>query len=66
MADDEPADANLDELHGPDAPAPDDERDVHFWFPITVEVIGTPDPDLPDRVVARVFAELNRELESRA
>lgn len=41
------------------------EPEVHFHFPITVEIIGAVDPELEARIIARVFEELNDELASR-
>lgn len=41
------------------------ETEVHFHFPVTVEIIGSADPGLEERVIARVFDELNDELTSR-
>lgn len=41
------------------------EPEVHFHFPVTVEIIGTADPELEERIIARVFDELNDELASR-
>lgn len=55
-----------DEL-GPSADRADGsgDRDVHYYFPIEVEVVGASDPDILDAVVARVFEELQREMASR-
>lgn len=44
----------------------DQDGEVHFWFPVTVEVVGAADSQTVDRVVARVFQELNDELERQA
>jgi hypothetical protein len=38
--------------------------EVHYWFPVQVEVIGL-DDETAGTVVARVFEELGRELENR-
>lgn len=37
--------------------------EVHYWFPVRVEVVGLDDATAAD-VVARVFDELGRELNS--
>ena len=37
--------------------------EVHYWFPVQVEVVGLDDATAAD-VVARVFDELGRELNS--
>ena len=39
--------------------------DLHFWFPVEIEVVGHADDALADTIVERVFDELRRELESR-
>jgi hypothetical protein len=38
--------------------------EVHYWFPVQVEVVGLDGP-AADAVVARVFDELGRELGAR-
>lgn len=38
--------------------------EVHYWFPVQVEVVGLDDATA-DAVVARVFDELGRELGAR-
>jgi hypothetical protein len=38
--------------------------EVHYWFPVQIEVIGLDDATA-DAVVTRVFEELGRELENR-
>jgi hypothetical protein len=38
---------------------------VNYYFPIEVELVGDVDDALVQRVVAQVFAELDRELSSR-
>lgn len=38
--------------------------EVHYWFPVQVEVVGLDDVTA-GAVVARVFTELGRELESQ-
>jgi hypothetical protein len=38
--------------------------EVHYWFPVQVEVIGLDDATA-GAIVARVFEELGRELENR-
>ncbi len=40
-------------------------EEVHYWFPVEIEVVGAADPELADALVARVFEELRRELASR-
>lgn len=40
--------------------------EVHYWFPVEIEVIGQLDPAAADAVVARVYEELSRELSSRS
>ncbi len=40
-------------------------EEVHYWFPVEIEVVGAADPELADAIVARVFEELRRELASR-
>jgi hypothetical protein len=40
--------------------------EVHYWFPVEIEVVGQLDPAAADAVVARVYEELSRELSSRA
>lgn len=39
--------------------------EVHYWFPVEIEVVGGVDPELADAIVDRVFDELQRELASR-
>jgi hypothetical protein len=41
------------------------DREVHYYFPIDVEVVGSSDPGVIEAVVARVFEELQREMASR-
>ncbi len=38
---------------------------VNYYFPVEVELVGDVDAAVVNRVVARVFAELDRELSSR-
>lgn len=58
--------------HGPaaDSGLPDARAEgpdeVHYWFPVEIEVVGQLDPAAADAVVARVYEELSRELSSRA
>lgn len=51
---------------GPTAAEPDrgGPTEVHYWFPVQVEVVGLDGPTA-DAVVARVFDELATELGSR-
>jgi hypothetical protein len=46
-------------------PRTTEEAEVHFHFPVTVEIIGVVDPGLEERIVAQVFQELNDELACR-
>ena len=39
--------------------------EVHYWFPVEIEVVGAVDDSVADLVVARVFDELQREMASR-
>lgn len=39
--------------------------EVHYWFPVEIEVVGELDPQVADGIVARVYEELQRELASR-
>jgi hypothetical protein len=53
---------------GPDLPpalseGPDE---VHYWFPVEIEVVGNLDPGVADAIVTRVYEELERELSSRS
>lgn len=43
---------------------PDDATEVHYWFPVQVEVVGLTGPAADD-VVARVLDELATELGAR-
>ena len=47
------------------APATGDGPVVNYYFPVEVELVGDVDDAMVQRVVARVFAELGRELASR-
>ncbi|UQU67644.1 hypothetical protein COUCH_15800 [Couchioplanes caeruleus] len=38
---------------------------VHYYFPVEVEIVGDVDDAVVNRVVERVFAELDREMSSR-
>ncbi|WP_026531487.1 hypothetical protein [Arthrobacter sp. H41] len=40
--------------------------EVHYWFPVEIEVVGNLDPGVADAIVARVYEELERELSSRS
>ena len=40
--------------------------EVHYWFPVEVELVGDVEEAVVGRVVQRVFAELDRELSSRS
>jgi hypothetical protein len=40
-------------------------RDVHYYFPVEIEVVGALDQEAMRAVTSRVFEELQRELESR-
>jgi len=51
-------------LSGLDGGAGGGPAEVHYWFPVQVEVIGLDDATA-GAVVARVFEELGRELENR-
>lgn len=51
-----------DAVESPDSTA----QEVHFHFPVTVEIIGEADPGLEERIIARVFEVLNDELASRS
>jgi hypothetical protein len=39
--------------------------DVHYYFPMEIEVVGELDDAMVARVADQVFAELDRELSSR-
>jgi hypothetical protein len=57
-----------DDLVLPDAAPParaDQDPVVSYYFPVEVEVVGDADETLVKRVAAEVFAEFDRELESR-
>jgi hypothetical protein len=56
------ADSSRSTQDGSDEP---DDREVHYYFPIEVEVIGSADAGVVDAVAARVFDELQREMASR-
>jgi hypothetical protein len=49
---------------GADAGGDVEPAEVHYWFPVQVEVVGL-DEASTGAVVARVFEELGRELENR-
>lgn len=38
---------------------------VNYYFPVEVEIVGDVDDAVVNRVVERVFAELDREMSSR-
>jgi hypothetical protein len=38
---------------------------IHYYFPVEVEIVGDVDDAVVNRVVERVFAELDREMSSR-
>jgi hypothetical protein len=44
----------------------DSGTEVHYWFPVEVELVGDVEEAVVGRVVHRVFAELDRELSSRS
>lgn len=52
-----------DDLPPAQAEGPDE---VHYWFPVEIEVIGSVDAGTADAIVARVYEELGRELASRS
>lgn len=54
------AEARLVHSDGSSGEAP---AEVHYWFPVQIEVIGL-DERTAGEVVARVFSELEHELES--
>jgi hypothetical protein len=57
-----------DDIVLPDAapPAPGGQGSVvSYYFPVEVEVVGDADETLVKRIAAEVFAEFDRELESR-
>ena len=39
--------------------------DIHYFFPVEIELVGELDDAMGGRVAAQVFAELDRELSSR-
>ena len=39
--------------------------DVHYFFPVEIELVGELDEAMVGRVAEQVFAELDRELSSR-
>jgi hypothetical protein len=49
---------------GSDGGAGEGPAEVHYWFPIQIEVVGL-DEATAGAVVTRVFEELGRELENR-
>lgn len=51
------------DLPPPESVGPDE---VHYWFPVEIEVVGALDPEVADGIVARVYEELRRELASRS
>ena len=55
------AEATFSGLDGGSADGP---AEVHYWFPVQIEVVGLDDATA-GAVVARVFDELGRELENR-
>jgi hypothetical protein len=49
---------------GADVGTGEEPDEVHYWFPVQIEVVGM-DEATADAVVNRVFEELGRELENR-
>ena len=50
-------------LAAPDLVAGEGPAEVHYWFPVQIEVVGL-DEQTAGGVVQRVFDELQQELES--
>ena len=53
----------LSRLAPPDLVAGEGPAEVHYWFPLQIEVVGL-DEQTAGGVVQRVFDELQQELES--
>jgi hypothetical protein len=55
----------MDDEAEPVAPETSGPAEVHYWFPVEIEVVGAADGEFVDRVVERVYDGLSREMASR-